>query len=314
MTYWEKIENIRDIAAAEGFEVLAGEPLSLHTSVKVGGKCDLMLFAPDSESAARLYFKCKAMELYTMVLGNGSNCLFSDDGFRGVIIVPAPKSGRVTVRGNVISASAGTPLSEVCKAAQQAGLTGLEFAYGIPGTVGGAVYMNAGAYGGEIKGVIKSVEAMNESGKAVAFTPDELELGYRTSRFERTKEIIISASFGLSPKDSGEILQKMNELIERRKSRQPLEYPSFGSAFKRPEGTYAGLVIEESGLKGASLGGARISPKHANFIVNLGNATSKDIIGLIELTQKTVKEKTGFSLEPEVRLIPAEPEKSEEQK
>ena len=309
MTHQEKLERIEKLAASLGCKTVRDEPLCRHTSVKVGGKCDLMIIAPNSMTAAELKAKCEAIGLYSMILGNGSNCLFSDEGFRGAVIVAEAGSCDIVCDGEVITASAGVQLSAVCKAALENGLTGLEFAYGIPGTVGGAVYMNAGAYGGEIKGIVESVRAMDMSGKLYDFTADELGLGYRTSRFEHGGEIIISAVFRLKRGDKPEIKSKMDELISRRRDRQPLEYPSFGSAFKRPEGTYAGLVIEQSGLKGAEVGGAQISPKHANFIINRGNATAADITGLIELTQKTVREKTGYSLEPEVRLIPAEPEK-----
>lgn len=306
MTYHEKIERIKALAAEMDCEILANEPLSSHTTVKVGGNADLMLKAKSSEDAAKLLVECRKIDLYAMMLGNGSNVLFSDDGFRGAVITTAADASEIKVAGDVITASAGTQLSAVCRAALDAGLTGLEFAYGIPGTVGGAVYMNAGAYGGEIKNVVTSVTAVDADGNTVVFVADELGLGYRTSRFEHSGEIVTSATFKLEKGDPGAIKAKMDELMSKRKSRQPLEYPSFGSAFKRPEGTFAGLVIEESGLKGASVGGAQISPKHANFIINLGDATASDIMGLIEMTQKTVLEKTGYALEPEVRMISAE--------
>lgn len=306
MTHSEKIDYIEAEAVKRGCRAVREENLSAHTSVKVGGSCDIMIFAPDSETAARMYFECCNIGLYAMVLGNGSNCLYSDDGFRGAVITLSPKSWSLSDDGEIITASAGAPLFAVCAYALEHSLTGLEFAYGIPGTVGGAVYMNAGAYGGDMKGVIYSVTAMNCSGEIVEFCPEELDLGYRTSRFETSGEIIISASFKLNKGEKSAISAKMSELLARRKLRQPLEYPSFGSAFKRPEGTYAGLVIEESGLKGYQLGGAQISPKHANFIINRGGATSRDISDLIELTQKKVKEKTGYDLEPEVRLIPSD--------
>ena len=309
MIYSEKLTKAAALAEECGCKVLHDEPLSAHTSVKVGGKADLMVICTDSETAARMYFDCKAMGLYSMILGNGSNTLFSDDGFRGVVITSEGNAGDITCDGEIITARAGVQLSAVCKAALENGLTGLEFAYGIPGTVGGAVYMNAGAYGGEISKVIENATAMGEDGKVISFTPEQLALGYRTSRFEHSGEVILGASFRLQHGDKAEIKAKMDELIRRRRDRQPLEYPSFGSAFKRPEGTYAGLVIEQSGLKGHTVGGAQISPKHANFIINKGGATAGDIIELIELTQKTVKEITGYMLEPEVRLIPAEPEK-----
>ena len=307
MTHTEKIDRLKSLAADTGSEIFENEPLSRHTTVKTGGNADVFIRAASSEVAAKLLIECRKIGLYAMMLGNGSNVLFSDEGFHGAVITTSSDASDIEVSDDVITAPAGAQLSAVCRSALDAGLTGLEFAYGIPGTVGGAVYMNAGAYGGEIKNVVMSVTAVNASGETVVFTPDELALGYRTSRFEHSDEIIVSAAFKLEKGDKDAIKAQMDELMSRRKSRQPLEYPSFGSAFKRPEGTFAGLVIEESGLKGAKVGGAQISPKHANFIVNLGDATSKDIIDLITATQKTVLEKTGYSLEPEVRLIPAEP-------
>ena len=312
MTHSEKLDAIERIASSMSCTVLRREPLSGHTSVRVGGECDIMLLAPDAITAARLKYECKAIELYSMVIGNGSNCLFSDDGFRGAVIMSAARSGVVCVDGDIITADAGAQLSCVCKTALEHGLTGLEFAFGIPGTVGGAVYMNAGAYGGEIKQIVHSVTAMDSSGKLISFTRDQIDFGYRTSRFEHTDDVIVSAAFSLTHGDPAAISARMDELIARRRSRQPLEFPSFGSAFTRPKGTYAGLVIEQSGLKGRSVGGAQISPKHANFIINRGGATASDIITLIRLTQQTVLEKTGYTLKPEVRLIPAEPENRKE--
>lgn len=312
MTYTEMLEYIKGLASELSCDILENEPLSAHTTVKVGGRCDLFIIAQSAEAAARLKTECRRIGLYSMILGNGSNVIFSDLGFRGAVITSRPLTDSVTIDGERITASAGIQLSAVCRAALGAGLTGLEFAYGIPGTVGGAVYMNAGAYGGEIKDVVTEVFAVDDNGSERRFEADGLGLGYRTSRFERSGEIITKVTFKLSQGDPAEIRAKMEELIGRRKSRQPLEYPSFGSAFKRPEGTFAGLVIEESGLKGKTVGGAQISEKHANFIINRGGATAKDFIDLIELAQKTVMEKTGFMLEPEVRLIPPESSGSEE--
>lgn len=306
MTYQEKISAIKSRAGELCCEILENEPLCAHTTVKVGGCCDLFILASSGEAAAELITECRKIGLYSMILGNGSNVLFSDDGFRGAIITSKPNNDSIFVSGESVTAPAGVQLSAVCKAALAAGLSGLEFAYGIPGTVGGAVYMNAGAYGGEIKDVASEVFAVGSDGQERSFAADELELGYRTSRFERSGEIITKAVFKLSKGNPDEIKAKMEELIGRRKSRQPLEYPSFGSAFKRPEGTFAGLVIEESGLKGKMVGGAQISEKHANFIINRGGATAQDYMNLILLAQKTVFEKTGYELEPEVRLIPSE--------
>lgn len=306
MDYKEKIDKIKALAEAAGARIFMNEPLSNHTTVRVGGNCDMMIFAPDAESAARLYFACKEADLYSMILGNGSNCLFCDEGFRGAVIVPTSDREEIKVSGNVIEAPAGAQLIKVCKAAWEAGLSGLEFAYGIPGTVGGAVYMNAGAYGGEIKRAVSSVRAMQSDGKAVDFTANDLDFGYRRSRFEHSGEVILSARFELTSGNRKEIGEKMTEIIQSRRQRQPLEYPSFGSAFKRPAGTFAGLVIERSGLRGRRLGDAQISQKHANFIINLGKATAADIMELIATAQSEVKEKTGYMLEPEVKLIPAQ--------
>ncbi len=308
MTYREKIGELSRLAQDAGGRLMPNEALSKHTTVRVGGKCDLMVSELSALKAAEIYFAAKRLGLYAMILGNGSNCLFSDSGFRGAIILPDPREEGVIADGETVKAPAGVPLSAVCRCALEASLTGLEFAYGIPGSVGGAVYMNAGAYGGEIKGVVSKVTAMLPDGTLRDFSAEELELGYRSSRFEHSGEIIVSAEFKLKKGNRDEIKAKMDELMGRRKARQPLEYPSFGSAFKRPEGTYAGLVIENSGLKGYKLGGAQISPKHANFIINLGGATAKDVTELIELARERVKSETGYLLEPEVRLIPAEAE------
>lgn len=304
MTYPEKILKIKALAEELSCEVLENEPLCRHTTVKVGGACDLFIVSPCSKTAAKIIAECRKTGLYSMILGNGSNVLFSDDGFRGAVVTSRPAAEGIEVSGEGISADAGVQLSAVCRAALGAGLQGLEFAYGIPGTVGGAIYMNAGAYGGEMKDVADEVTAVDFGGQEHVFSAQELELGYRTSRFERSGEIITRVKFKLSKGDPCEIRAKMEELMARRKSRQPLEYPSFGSAFKRPEGTYAGLVIEQSGLKGRSVGGAQISEKHANFIINRGGATAGDYLELISLAQRIALEKTGCKLEPEVRLIP----------
>ncbi len=280
------------------------EPLSNHTSFKVGGRCDMLIYPNSAESLKKLYARCKDISLNTFVLGNGSNVLFNDRGFRGVVFVISHELGAVSVDGNTITVEAGASLAKLCLTALDNGLTGLEFAYGIPGTVGGAVYMNAGAYGGEIKDVIRTVTAVDTSGNVITFTNDELELGYRKSFFTDKDYLILSAAFELKMGDKTRIKAKMDELMSRRKDKQPLEYPSAGSTFKRPEGTYAGLVIEQSGLKGYTVGGAQVSEKHANFVINKGGAKASDIIQLIDDVKKTVKEKTGYDLECEVKLIP----------
>lgn len=263
-----------------------------------------MLIYPNSpQSLCLLYSKCKEVSLNSCILGNGTNVLFTDLGFRGVTFVISGEMGEITAHGDTITAQAGASLKKLCLTALDNGLTGAEFAYGIPGTVGGAVYMNAGAYGGEINDIIKSVTAADSCGNVITFTHDQLEMGYRKSVFTDKDYLILWATFELSKGDKTEIKAKMDDLMSRRKDKQPLEYPSAGSTFKRPEGTYAGLVIEQSGLKGYTVGGAQVSQKHANFVINKGGATASDIIKLIEDVKKTVKEKTGYDLECEVKLI-----------
>lgn len=304
MTYEEKLSLIEMQATALGCKVFKNEPLYLHTSFKTGGPCDLFIYPNNSMALTELYKLCKDISLYTFVLGRGSNVLFSDGGFRGVILCISSEMSDVTVDGDTITAEAGASLKKVCTSALENDLTGLEFAYGIPGTVGGAVYMNAGAYGSEMKNVVTLVTAIDGSGKLLTFTAEQLDMGYRRSVFTDSEYVIISAKFKLSKGDSVKIRAKMNELMTRRKDKQPLEYPSAGSTFKRPEGSYAGLVIEQSNLKGFSVGGAQVSEKHANFVINKNNATSADILNLIDHIKKTVKETTGYQLECEVKFIP----------
>lgn len=300
----QKLLEIEKLAKSLECRTLTNEPLSNHTTFKVGGICDILIYPNSAQSLARLLEECKALSLNSIILGNGSNVLFNDNGFRGVVFVISHDLGSVSVDDNVITVESGASLAKLCLTALDNELTGLEFAYGIPGTVGGAVYMNAGAYGGEIKDVIKTVIAIDGNGKCVTFTRDELDMGYRRSVFTDKDYVILSASFELSHGDKTQIRAKMDELMSRRKEKQPLEYPSAGSTFKRPEGTYAGLVIEQSGLKGYTVGGAQVSEKHANFVINKGGATASDIIKLICDVKTTVKEKTGYDLECEVKLIP----------
>ncbi len=303
MTYSEKLLDFEKTAQNLGIKTKRNEPMSAHTTFKVGGCCDIMVFPNSAEAVCAAIRRAVDIGLEYYILGNGSNVLFSDKGFRGAIITLGADFSFLNVDGNTITASAGMSLKKVCLKALESGLTGLEFAYGIPGTVGGAVYMNAGAYGGEMKDVVISVTCVNRRGEIVTHCADELNFAYRSSRFVCSGEVILSADFKLQNGDAAAIKSRMDELMERRKSRQPLDYPSAGSTFKRPEGSYAGLVIEQSGLKGYTVGGAQISEKHANFVINKGGATADDIIRLISDVQKTVKEKTGFELECEVRII-----------
>lgn len=303
MNHAQKLSAVKSLAASLNCRIEIFAPLSNHTSFKVGGRCDMLIYPNSLESLAKLHTKCKEVSLNSIILGNGTNVLFTDRGFRGVVFILSNEIGGVTVEGDTIVAQAGASLKKLCITALDNGLTGLEFAYGIPGTVGGAVYMNAGAYGGEVKDVIVSVTAADASGNVITFTRDELDMGYRKSIFTDSDYVILSATFKLNDGDRTEIKDKMDDLMSRRKDKQPLEYPSAGSTFKRPEGTYAGLVIEQSGLKGYTVGGAQVSEKHANFVINKGGATATDIINLIDDVKKIVKEKTGYDLECEVKLI-----------
>ncbi len=299
----EKIAAIAYMAQQLGCKCAADEPLSAYTTFKIGGRCELMVFINSHESLSQLVKSANAVGVKYMVLGNGSNVLFSDDGYSGVIFLMGHDFSDISVSDNKITASAGAMLSKVCRTALDSSLCGMEFAWGIPGTVGGAVYMNAGAYGGEMKDIVAAVTCLTPSGDIVTYQKDELDFGYRHSRFKESGEIVLSAEYNLAKGDYDEIKSKMDELMNRRKSRQPLEYPSAGSAFKRPEGTFAGLVIEESGLKGYKVGGAQISQKHANFIINLGGATACDVLTLVSDVKRIVKEKTGFSLECEIEFV-----------
>lgn len=303
MTYSEKLLEFEKTAQQLGVKTKRNEPMSEHTTFKVGGCCDIMAFANSAESVKQLVLYSNASGLDYYIIGNGSNVLFSDSGFRGAIITLGADFSDIEVNDCVITASAGASLKKVCLKALECGLTGLEFAYGIPGTVGGAVYMNAGAYGGEMKDVVSRVVCVSKSGEIITYGAEELDFSYRSSRFTCSGDVILSICFKLQKGDTTAIKARMAELMERRKSRQPLEYPSAGSTFKRPQGTYAGLVIEQSGLKGYTVGGAQVSEKHANFVINRGGATAGDIMRLISDVKLIVKEKTGYELECEVRII-----------
>ena len=295
----DSIKALQEISFKYGCKFMINEPLKEHTTFRIGGPCDIMIFPNSIDSLKELLSEADRY----MILGNGSNVLFSDEGYRGAIFVLGSDMSEITVDGDYITAYAGASLVRVCRSALDSSLTGLEFAYGIPGTVGGAVFMNAGAYGGEMNDVVTDVTCINSSGNIITYSGENLSFGYRSSRFSSSDEIIVSARFKLSHGDKESIKSRMDELIARRKSRQPLEYPSAGSTFKRPEGTYAGLVIEQSGLKGCSVGGAKVSDKHANFVINTGNATAADVMSLISHIKKTVLENTGYELECEVKLI-----------
>lgn len=284
-------------------EYLSDEPLSSYTSFKIGGNASLMVF-PDSQSKLSDLVKyIKSENLPLVVIGKGSNLLVSDNGFDGVVINTAKLNKIELVDETTIICQSGVPLAKLCKFALENSLTGLEFAYGIPGTAGGAAYMNAGAYGGEMKDVLVECSHINSDGTLGSFKGEELALGYRHSVYCDSEFIIFNLTLKLQKGDSDEIRAKMNELMGKRKDKQPLEYPSAGSTFKRPEGYFAGALIEQCGLKGVSVGAAQVSEKHAGFVINRGGATADDVKKLIELCQNTVLERTGIMLEPEVKII-----------
>lgn len=282
---------------------LEREPLSRHTSFRIGGPAAVFCLPETPAQLLRTLELCREHDIRHYLLGNGSNTLFADEGFDGAILCTVALKAPVTVSGTAVCAAAGASLAAVCRQAQQAGLTGLEFAFGIPGTVGGAVYMNAGAYGGELKQVLSRVTFLDKNLNLETLPVEELALGYRTSRFETHGGCILEAVFTLQPGDPQEIEARMQELMARRKEKQPLELPSAGSTFKRPEGAFAGQLIEQCGLRGFAVGGAAVSTKHCGFVVNTGGATCADVIQLTDEIQRIVEEKTGYRLSREIRVV-----------
>ena len=280
------------------------EPMKLHTSFRIGGDAKIFIFVKNPDELQKTICCCRENSLNFFVIGNGSNLLVSDSGIFSVVIKLCGEFEEIKlVDETTIEAGAGTNLSAVCKAALSNGLSGLEFAYGIPGSVGGAAYMNAGAYGGEMKDVAKTCFHVTKDGKAGAFSGDELRFGYRKSVYTDNGCIITKVLFNLQKGDKEAIKAKMDDLLNRRVTKQPLEYPSAGSVFRRPEGYFAGALIEQSGLKGRTVGGAQVSEKHAGFIINIGNATCEDVKKLISICQETVKEKFNVQLETEIKSI-----------
>ena len=279
------------------------EPLSAHCTFRIGGPAALLLRPKNESQLCSGIELCKQMGVPYYLLGNGSNILFADEGYSGAMIDLTAMEGGIDCRDGRLAAGAGIRLSALCSEALRAGLTGLEFAYGIPGTVGGAVYMNAGAYGGEIKDVLVSVRYLTAEGQIVCAPAEQLELGYRHSIFEKNGGCILSAEFRLQPGDKEEIRARMEELMNRRKEKQPLDKPSAGSTFKRPAGAFAGALIDQCGLRGYRCGGAAISEKHCGFVVNLGGATCADVLELCRQVAQIVREKTGYELEKEIRVV-----------
>lgn len=282
--------------------IVEGLMLKDHSTMRVGGPAKRACFPDTVEDLCKAVWECSMENSRFIIVGNCSNIVFPDEGYDGTVIFTYKLKG-INVEGTRVTALCGEKLTAVAKAATEASLSGLEFAYGIPGTVGGGVFMNAGAYGGEIKDCLTTVKVLDLNGEISVLPADSLELGYRTSIFKNKNMFVLEATFDLARGDKDEIKRITEENMQKRADKQPLDKPSCGSAFKRPEGHYAGALIEQCGLKGFSIGGAQVSEKHAGFIVNTGEATSADIIALIEHIQKTVLEMTGVSLEPEIRII-----------
>ncbi|MBQ8503758.1 MAG: UDP-N-acetylmuramate dehydrogenase [Clostridia bacterium] len=276
-----------------------------HTSFKTGGPAAAFVSAKDEAELVKIIETAKSLSLKPFILGNGSNLLVSDDGIkeRPVIHIGKGFDYIKDIDECTIEVGAGTNLSVLCKYALSKELTGLEFAYGIPGSCGGAAVMNAGAYGGEMKDVLVRCNHIDSNGNKGSFSKEELNLSYRHSVYSDSDYVITSLVLKLKKGKKEDIEEKMRDLIGRRKDKQPLEYPSAGSVFKRPEGYFAGALIEQSGLKGKRIGGAMVSEKHAGFIINYDNATTTDILELISFCQNTVKEKFGVELETEIKVI-----------
>ena len=296
--FYEKLSKI-----VEKEQILIEEPMKKHTTFRIGGPAEYLILPQTTEEIADVIKLCRQEEIPWYIVGNGSNLLVADEGVRGVVIQLLRNFNQIQVEGCQIRMQAGAQNAAVAKRALDASLTGFEFAAGIPGTIGGAVVMNAGAYGGEMKDILKEVTVLDQNGMIRTIPTEELELGYRTSIIARKGYVVLEAVIVLKTGDPKEIKAAMDELKEKRVTKQPLEYPSAGSTFKRPEGYFAGKLIMDAGLRGFSVGGAQISEKHCGFVINKGNATAKDVTELMDETKKIVMEKFGVALEPEVKRL-----------
>lgn len=293
-------ELFSEIYSGDGLEIDA--LMRDHISFKVGGKVDLLLKPESIEQVSKSIKLCRENNIPYYIIGNGSNLLVRDGGIRGVVIKLSELKD-IIVDDRNIKAYCGALLKDVSDVAMEHSLSGIEFACGIPGSIGGAVFMNAGAYDGEIKNVIIEAEVIDKNGDYKILKGNELEFGYRTSNIKSQGYIVVSATLGLIEGDKQKIINRIEELTKRREEKQPLEYPSAGSTFKRPEGYFAGKLIQDAGLKGFSIGGAQVSEKHSGFVINKGNATATDILNLIKHIQSEVKRQFGVELEPEVRIL-----------
>lgn len=294
-------ERLISVIAEE--RVLLSEPMKKHTTFRIGGPADYFLMPQSEKEAAGAVAVCREEKALYSIVGNGSNLLVSDAGYRGVVIQLYKEMSRVQVEGTYIYAQAGASLAKAAAAAMEAGLAGFEFAAGIPGTLGGACVMNAGAYGGEMKDVLVNVTVLDESGNIRKLAGSELELGYRTSIIAKKGYIVLGAEIELKRGNPDEIRSLMNELRDKRVSKQPLEYPSAGSTFKRPEGYFAGKLIQDAGLRGFRVGDAMVSEKHCGFVVNVGEASAAEVDLLMKEVSERVQAQFGVTLEPEVKRL-----------
>ena len=285
-----------------GSGIFMEEPMKKHTTFRVGGPADVLV-QPDETALAAILALCRQYHVSYSFIGNGSNLLVGDKGIRGVVIEMTDPMGNIEVDGTKITAQAGAMLSKIANTAASNGLGGMEFAAGIPGSVGGAVVMNAGAYGGEMKDIIEKVYVLDENGAQLELDRDALDLGYRHSCIPEKKYIVTKVVLELVPRNEAEIRSEMKELNEKRAEKQPLQYPSAGSTFKRPEGYFAGKLIMDAGLRGYQVGGAQVSEKHCGFVINREKATAKDVTELMNEVIKRVKENSGIELEPEVKRL-----------
>ena len=304
MTNTSDFKALYDYALSIGCDAAMGEAMSNNTSFKTGGPCGVRLSPCDAEQVKDIINKANELNIPFVVLGNGTNVLVPDEGIEKAVIIIGDKMTQYSLEGeDTLSFSAGTNLVLLCRFALENSLSGLEFAFGIPGTCGGAIYMNAGAYGGEMKDVLTEVTHLTPDMRVETVSAEKTDLSYRHSAYKSNGCIILSAKVKLHKDNKEAIKARMDDFLGRRKDKQPLEYPSAGSTFKRPEGYFAGALIEQCNLKGASVGGAQVSEKHAGFVINKGGATSSDILNLIDHIKATVKTQTGVTLEPEVIVL-----------
>ena len=295
------VKTLENFLPAENIYI--NEPMSKHTTFRIGGEADCFLRIENVEQLRKVQRYLQQLEIPYFVLGNGSNLLVGDEGYRGVILEIADKMNDVRVMGSLIVAQAGAPMSKIARIACENELTGFEFAAGIPGTIGGGVVMNAGAYGGELKQVVTLVKVVDKEGNLLDLDNDTMEFGYRTSAIKHLPFTVAEVQIQLQKGDRAEIKSRMEDLATKRREKQPLEYPSAGSTFKRPEGYFAGELIMNAGLRGYQIGGAQVSEKHCGFVINKGGATAADVKQLIAHVQDSVKNQFGVDLEPEVIIM-----------